>query len=250
MFARELAAKDLSATNVVHSDFVMINQRLAEHYKIPGVEGAAIRRVPLPPDSGRGGFLTQAGILKMTANGTVTSPVKRGAWVQTKIIGPRDRARLDQYFSSVCDLELRLHETAEWEKKPKPSIGVPEPKDVEVTQLATASKLMYDMIRLALENDSTRIVTLYISTLGLKTDIPGVEHETHTLTHHGNRSETLAELRALETAQFKALAAFLGPGNQQVRIKHRHYARVRNEMKTNSLCKVADVAHKFFAGAL
>ena len=59
-FFRELLEKDLSATNVVHSDFAMLNQRLAEHYRIPGVVGSAIRRVPLPADSGRGGFLTQA----------------------------------------------------------------------------------------------------------------------------------------------------------------------------------------------
>src|SRR4029077_17902872 len=84
---RELLEKDLSATNVVHSDFAMLNQRLAEHYRISGVVGSAIRRVALPADCGRGGFLTQAAVLKVTAHGTVTSPVTRGAWVQRKIIG-------------------------------------------------------------------------------------------------------------------------------------------------------------------
>ena len=124
-------------------------------------------------------------------------------------LGAQDRVRLDQYFSSVRDLESRLQATAEWEKRPKPAVKSPEPKDVEMPQLAAASKLMYDMIRLALVTDSTRLVTLFISTLGLKTDIPGVEHETHTLTHHGNRPETLAELKALEMAQFHSLAGLL-----------------------------------------
>jgi hypothetical protein len=86
-FFRELLEKDLSATNVIHSDFAMLNQRLADHYRIPGVVGSALRRVPLPADCGRGGFLTQAAVLKVTANGTVTSPVRRGAWVLNKIIG-------------------------------------------------------------------------------------------------------------------------------------------------------------------
>jgi hypothetical protein len=86
-FFRELLDGDLSATNVIHSDFAMLNQRLAEHYRIPGVSGSALRRVPLPADCGRGGFLTQAAVLKVTANGTVTSPVRRGAWVLRKIIG-------------------------------------------------------------------------------------------------------------------------------------------------------------------
>jgi hypothetical protein len=86
-FFRELLDKDLSTSNIVHSDFAMLNQRLATHYHIPDVVGSAIRRVPLPADSGRGGFLTQAAVLKVTANGTVTSPVRRGAWIQRKIVG-------------------------------------------------------------------------------------------------------------------------------------------------------------------
>lgn len=86
-FFRELVDKDLSATNVVHSDFAMVNQRMASHYHIPGVVGSEIRRVPLPADCGRGGLLTQASVLKVTANGTVTSPVRRGAWVMRKIVG-------------------------------------------------------------------------------------------------------------------------------------------------------------------
>ncbi len=126
-----------------------------------------------------------------------------------KDLGPRDRARLDQYFSSVRDLEMQLHESEEWEKKPKPIVKVPEPKDAAVNQLATASKLMFDLIRLALETDSTRLVTLFINTLGVHSEIPGVQHETHTLTHHGNRPETLAELRTIESAQFQALAGLL-----------------------------------------
>lgn len=68
---------------------------------------------------------------------------------------------------------------------------------------------MYDTIRLALETDSTRLVTVFINTVGQASDIDGVSHETHSLTHHGNRPETLAELRAIETMQFKALADLL-----------------------------------------
>ncbi len=84
---REMLDKDLSTANVVHADFAMLNQRLAEHYGIEGVLGSALRRVPLPAGCGRGGFLTQAAVLKVTANGTDTSPVKRGAWVMRKIVG-------------------------------------------------------------------------------------------------------------------------------------------------------------------
>jgi hypothetical protein len=84
-----MLTQDLGVANLVDSDFLMINQRLAEHYGIPGVEGSAIRRVAKPADCPRGGFLTQASVLKVTANGTTTSPVKRGAWVMDRLLGRR-----------------------------------------------------------------------------------------------------------------------------------------------------------------
>ncbi|MCX7414304.1 MAG: DUF1592 domain-containing protein [Planctomycetia bacterium] len=86
-FIRELIAKDLPARSLVDADFAMLTQRLATHYGIPGVEGVEVRRVELPPGTHRGGLLTQAAILKLTANGTVTSPVKRGVWVMDRVLG-------------------------------------------------------------------------------------------------------------------------------------------------------------------
>ncbi|MEM8955064.1 MAG: DUF1592 domain-containing protein [Verrucomicrobiota bacterium] len=83
----EMLARDLGARYVVDSDFLMINQRLADLYGIPGVLGNEIRRVSLKGDSVRGGFLTQAALLKTTANGTVTSPVVRGDFVLTHLLG-------------------------------------------------------------------------------------------------------------------------------------------------------------------
>jgi len=87
LFFAELLKHDLSLTNLVASDFSMLNGRLAKHYGIPGVEGFAFRKVPLPPESPRGGVLTMASVLKVTANGTTTSPVLRGAWVLERILG-------------------------------------------------------------------------------------------------------------------------------------------------------------------
>jgi mono/diheme cytochrome c family protein len=86
-FFTELIRKNLPARNIVSSDFAMLNERLAALYGIPGVEGAAIRRVQLPADSPRGGIITQASILKVTANGTSTSPVLRGVWMNERILG-------------------------------------------------------------------------------------------------------------------------------------------------------------------
>ncbi|HSI35827.1 MAG TPA: DUF1592 domain-containing protein, partial [Tepidisphaeraceae bacterium] len=86
-YFRELLDKDLNATHLVKSSFAMLNEKLAVHYGVPGVSGPEIRRVELPKDSPRGGFLTQAAILKVTANGTTTSPVPRGAFVMARLLG-------------------------------------------------------------------------------------------------------------------------------------------------------------------
>lgn len=86
-FFRVLLDEDLSAGNIVDSDFAILNQRLARHYDIDDVEDMKFRKVTLPENSVRGGILTQASVLKVTANGTTTSPVVRGAWVLERIIG-------------------------------------------------------------------------------------------------------------------------------------------------------------------
>jgi hypothetical protein len=87
LFVEELVRKDLPARNIVDSDFTFLNARLAIHYGVPGVKGAKMRRVTLPADSVRGGLMTQAAILKITANGTTTSPVLRGHWITDRLLG-------------------------------------------------------------------------------------------------------------------------------------------------------------------
>ncbi|MEQ8787594.1 MAG: DUF1592 domain-containing protein [Pirellulaceae bacterium] len=87
-FFRHLLENDLSVVNFIDSDFAVLNERLAKHYGIDGVKGHEnFRVVPLPEDSLRGGVLAQASVLKVTANGTSTSPVLRGVWVLDKLLG-------------------------------------------------------------------------------------------------------------------------------------------------------------------
>ncbi len=101
LFFDEVLKDDLSLANFVHSDFTMLNGRLARHYglkKVSGpfsekgpdtflVEGWEFKKTPLPRDSHRGGVMTMASVLKVTANGTYTSPILRGAWVLERILG-------------------------------------------------------------------------------------------------------------------------------------------------------------------
>lgn len=87
LFFEEVLKQDLPIANFVASDFTFLNARLARHYGIPGIEGTEMRKVTLPPGSHRGGVLTMGSVLKVTANGTTTSPVLRGAWVLERILG-------------------------------------------------------------------------------------------------------------------------------------------------------------------
>jgi len=91
LFFAELLRADLPARNVVASDFTFLNERLATHYGIAGVAGTKMRRVALPPGSERGGLMTMASVLKITANGTTTSPVLRGHWITERILGIETR---------------------------------------------------------------------------------------------------------------------------------------------------------------
>jgi hypothetical protein len=86
-FFEEILHHDLSLTEFVDSDWTFLNQRLAQHYGIAGVSGGELRKVKLAPGSHRGGVLTHASILKVTADGTRTSPVLRGKWVLDRILG-------------------------------------------------------------------------------------------------------------------------------------------------------------------
>ena len=114
-------------------------------------------------------------------------------------LNPADQRRLDQYFTAVRELEQRLHRSQEWERKPKPIVTVKPPEDIEdIRQFVNKTRLTFDVIKLALETDSTRIISLFIDTTVI-----------HNITHHGNRPEVLDELRKHEEGQFDVLAGFL-----------------------------------------
>jgi hypothetical protein len=87
LFFRDMLGRNLPVRNIVDSKFTYLNERLAVHYGMPDVKGVAMRRVELPAESPRGGFMTQASVLKVTANGTTTSPVLRGKWIMERILG-------------------------------------------------------------------------------------------------------------------------------------------------------------------
>ena len=126
-------------------------------------------------------------------------------------LGANDRARLDQYYTAVRELERRLARSEGWMDVPKAKTTVPRPDEVTNTNdLPKNMDVMLGLVRLALETDSTRIVTVAVSLAGVAaTTIPGVLSNTHELTHHGGREEKISELRKIEEAEFRSVAAFL-----------------------------------------
>jgi hypothetical protein len=153
---------------------------------------------------------TQTRLNQLNVGRSILDFVQDDARELEREVGPRDRDRLDQYFTSVRDLETQMQRNGEWEQRPRPRAPIPAPTDItDFNQVVARSRLMYDMTRVALETDSTRIVTIFINVVGITAAVDGVSHETHSLTHHGNRPETIAELRKVEEAQFGVLNEFL-----------------------------------------
>lgn len=116
-----------------------------------------------------------------------------------RALSPADQRRMDQYFTSVRDLEQRLQTSEAWEHRPKPVVTAKPPEDIDDAKaFVERTRLTFDVVKLALETDSSRVISFFIDTTVI-----------HNLTHHGNRSEVLDELRRHEEGQFDALAGFL-----------------------------------------
>ena len=147
---------------------------------------------------------------RIAAGGSVLDLLLAKAKQLERSSDPQDRARLDQYFQSIRELETRLQRNLVWENRPKPEVHYPMPKDIaDANEIVARSRLMFDLVRLALQTDSTRVVTLSLSTFSVVPHVPGVKNETHGLTHHGNEPDKIAELRKIEEAQLAVFGEML-----------------------------------------
>jgi hypothetical protein len=126
-------------------------------------------------------------------------------------LGHRDREKLDEYLTSVRDLEVRLQQSDGWAVKPKPAINAELPRDIEDRNDAIAKqRLIYEMIVLALQSDSTRTVTFRIAGMNaVPSSIAGVATDWHNLSHHGKDEQKISALKLIEEAEFSALNDFL-----------------------------------------
>src|SRR3954466_11592604 len=147
---------------------------------------------------------------KLETGQTILDAVAGQAKDLQRTVGPRDRDRLDQYFTSVRDLEQRMQMSREWERKPKPKVSASVPLDPASPKAYMEKvRLMYDMARLAFETDSTRSVSLLLDSV----NSPTIEIEEvkitdgyHNLSHHGKSQAKLDQLKAIDEWHMKLLA--------------------------------------------
>lgn len=125
-------------------------------------------------------------------------------------LGTGDREKLDEYFTSVRDLEARLVNAEEWSRKPKPKVTAEQPRDVtNPADLVGRTRLLFDLTHLALETDSTRLITIMLLGTSLVPPIPGVSDGHHNLSHHGQDPDKLKQLRIVEEEKLKILRELL-----------------------------------------
>lgn len=125
-------------------------------------------------------------------------------------VGPQDRDKLQEYFQSVRDMEVRLAQSEAWSQKPKPKVEAETPKDItDEKDLIGRMNLLLDLIPLALQTDSTRLITVFVQGRNDVPPVPGVNIDHHNLSHHGQDETKIQQLKLIELAQFQALNRLL-----------------------------------------
>jgi hypothetical protein len=141
---------------------------------------------------------------------SVLDAVREQAKRLERSVGPKDREKLDEYFTSIRELETQLTQAEMWSKRPKPVVDVKPPQEIRVsTDLIGKSRAWFDLLHLAIQTDSTRLMTLQLMGTSGVPPIPGVSQGHHDLSHHGHDPVKIAQLKTLETEKMKTFRDFL-----------------------------------------
>jgi hypothetical protein len=127
-----------------------------------------------------------------------------------KGLGRQDRQKLDEYFTSVREVEQRMIKAQDWTRRPKPRVDAKPPVDIAAAvEVPARVRLMIDLMHLAIQTDSTRFITFALNGLNAVPVIPGVTQDWHNLSHHGQDPAKLAELRVIEVQQMRLFGELL-----------------------------------------
>ncbi|MEQ1826383.1 MAG: DUF1552 domain-containing protein [Pirellula sp.] len=125
-------------------------------------------------------------------------------------LGQRDREKVDEYFNSVRELEKRMSIAEQWSKRPKPVVDAKQPQNnMNSADLIGKTRLMFDLMFLAIQTDSTRLITMLLLGTSQVPPIPGVSLGHHDLSHHGQDPEKIKQLRTVEIEKLKTLNELL-----------------------------------------
>lgn len=126
-------------------------------------------------------------------------------------VGAADRDKLDEYFTSVREMEQRLAKAEDWVQKPKPKIDAKSPNDIaENADIIGRMQLLFELVPLALQTDSTRLITILVQGRGDVPPVPGVSIDHHNLSHHGQDPEKIRQLELIEMAEMRAVSKLIG----------------------------------------
>lgn len=125
-------------------------------------------------------------------------------------MGAGDKAKLEEYFQSVREMEQRLAKAEEWAQRPKPKVDAAAPADIaDEKDIIGRMELLFDLVPLALQTDSTRLITILVQGRNDVPPVPGVSIDHHNLSHHGQDEAKIKQLKLVEEAEFAALGKLL-----------------------------------------
>jgi hypothetical protein len=125
-------------------------------------------------------------------------------------LGQRDREKIDEYFTSVRELEQRMAVAEQWSQRPKPHVEAKQPQNnMNSADLIGKTRLMFDLIHLAIQTDSTRLITMLLLGTSQVPPIAGVSLGHHDLSHHGQDPQKIKQLRTIEIEKMKAVHELL-----------------------------------------
>ncbi|HEV3257201.1 MAG TPA: DUF1552 domain-containing protein [Gemmataceae bacterium] len=152
----------------------------------------------------------QAQARRLRAGQSVLDAVGDQARKMQAGLGANDRDKLDEYFTSVRELEQRLARAEEWSKKPKPRVEAKQPQDIpNSSDLVGRTRLLFDLAHLALQTDSTRLITIFLLGTSQVPPIAGVALGHHDLSHHGQDPSKIEQLKKVELETMKVLRDLL-----------------------------------------
>jgi hypothetical protein len=152
----------------------------------------------------------RAQVRRLEDGRSILDDVREQADLLRTDLGAGDRDKLDEYLTSVRELERRLVTDEAWCKTPKPKVDVPPPQDIpNAADLIGRTRLLFDLTHLALQTDSTRLVTIMLAGSTNAPPIPGVSLGHHDLSHHGKDPGKLEQLKIVELETIKTVQGLL-----------------------------------------